>query len=104
MGQGTDVDGEALRKYAAVLEGAAGRVEAIRNRVKGLDLSAEPFGKLSESNALKADYDTQSQEAEQDLQDVSEALQGISKGINLSAAAYDETEDAHTRLFGGAGR
>ncbi|MET8677857.1 hypothetical protein ABZW18_09745 [Streptomyces sp. NPDC004647] len=103
MGQETDVDGEALRKYAAALDSAAGRVESIRNRIKGLDLSAEPFGKLSESNNLKADYDTQSQEAEDDLLDVSDALHAISKGIKLSATAYEETEDAHTRLFGGAG-
>lgn len=105
MHEPTDVDEKALRQYAKALEDAAERVERIQNRAKKRDaIPAESFGKLPESTTLKTGYDTQSREAESDLKDVTEALRGISKGIKATASAYDQTEGAHTRLFGGGER
>ncbi|GAA4075212.1 hypothetical protein [Streptomyces shaanxiensis] len=103
MGQGTEVESDALRRYARAVERAEGQVEAIRNRIRPLDLPAGAFGKLSESDSLKADYDTQSTEAEADLKDVMESLAALATGVRLTAAAYDATEEDHVQMFEGFG-
>ncbi|MEU7203644.1 hypothetical protein [Streptomyces sp. NPDC045470] len=101
MGNGYDVESAALRRYANAVDEAAGRVEKIRNRARGLELSSGVFGMLSESESLKADYDKQSEEAVSDLHDVKESLGAIADGIRLAADGYDTNEDDQVRLMGG---
>ncbi|SDP65550.1 hypothetical protein SAMN04487981_13144 [Streptomyces sp. cf386] len=85
------------------MDRAEGQVEAIRNRIRPLDLPAGAFGKLSESESLKADYDTQSTEAEADLKDVMESLTAVAEGARLAATAYDTTEEDHVQMLKGLG-
>lgn len=101
QGAGYDVESAALRRFAKSLDSAADRVAVIRRRTAGLDLSSGVFGKLAESDSLKADYDTQSTQAGEDLRDVTETLQLISDGLRLSADAYDANEEDQVRAFGG---
>jgi hypothetical protein len=103
VGTGYDVEGAALRRYASALDGAADRVTGIRRRTSALELNSGVFGKLAESDSLKADYDTQSAQSVEDLGDVSETLRVIADGLRLSADAYDANEDDQVRAFGGEG-
>ncbi|MFI5526435.1 DUF2563 family protein [Streptomyces platensis] len=100
-GTGYDVESSALRRYANAADHAADQVEKIRKRVSGLKLSSGVFGQLAESDGLKSDYDTQSEEAVNDLHDVKESLGAIADGIRLSAEAYDNNEDDQVFAFGG---
>jgi hypothetical protein len=103
MGQGAgyDVESAALRRYSAAVDGASDRVAQIRRRTSELDLSSGVFGKLSESDSLKADYDTQSTQSDEDLRDVSESLQLIADGLRMNADAYDANEEDQVHSFGG---
>jgi hypothetical protein len=103
MGQGFDVQSEALRRYGAAAEDAADRVEAIRRRNAGLTLSQGTFGRLPESDNLTSDYDTQMEESADDLASAAETLLSIADGIRRSAENYDTNEDEQARGFGGGG-
>ncbi|MGY5130779.1 DUF2563 family protein [Streptomyces nigrescens] len=100
-GTGYDVESTALRRYANAADQAADQVEKIRNRVSRLKLSSGVFGQLAESDSLKSDYDTQSEEAVNDLHDVKESLGAIADGVRLSADAYDNNEDDQVYALGG---
>lgn len=56
MGKGTNVQTEALRRYADAAEDAADRIRQIRRRTSGLHLSDGVFGQLPEANDLRASY------------------------------------------------
>jgi uncharacterized protein YukE len=101
QGAGYDVESAALRRFATALDGAADRVALIRRRTSALDLSSGVFGKLAESDSLKADYDAQSAQTDEDLVDVSETLQLIADGVRQNADAYDANEEDQVRSFGG---
>ncbi|MFF3496746.1 hypothetical protein ACFYWS_36025 [Streptomyces sp. NPDC002795] len=101
-GTGFDVESAALRRYAQAAEQAADKVESIRRRLAPLDLHQQTFGRLPESDELKADYDKQSEEAATDLKDVQDALTVIAETVRGSADAYDQGEEAQTQSFGGA--
>jgi hypothetical protein len=103
MGQGYDVQSEALRRYGTAADDAAGRIEAIRHRNAGLELTQGTFGRLPESDDLKADYDTQMTESADDLASAAETLRSIADGIRQSADNYDTNEDEQTRGFVGGG-
>ncbi|MEU8786492.1 DUF2563 family protein [Streptomyces sp. NPDC048637] len=100
-GTGYDVESAALRRYANAADQAADRVEKIRHRVGRLKLSSGVFGQLAESDSLKSDYDTQSEEAVNDLHDVKESLGAIADGVRLAAEAYDNNEDDQVYALGG---
>lgn len=103
QGSGYEVESAALERFAAALDSAADRVALIRRRTAGLGLGSGVFGKLSESDGLKADYDTQTKQADEDLGDVSETLQSVADGLRENAGAYDANEVEQTRAFGGGG-
>lgn len=100
---GYDVDSAALQRFATALDSAADRVVLIRRRAAGLGLDSGAFGKLAESDGLKADYDTQTKQADDDLGDVSETLRSVADGLRENAGAYDANEEEQTRVFGGGG-
>jgi hypothetical protein len=101
MSGGFDVEGDALRKYAKAVEAAAGRVDSIRARTQQLQLTQETFGKLPQSDELKADYDTQRKESGNDLSDAVDSLYAIADALKDSAAAYDGTELENRGMMGG---
>ncbi|GAA2508873.1 hypothetical protein GCM10010406_51680 [Streptomyces thermolineatus] len=101
MGDGYDVSSDALRKYAKAVDAAAKRIEGIRRRTGTLELSQGVFGKLPESDNLKADYDKQTEESQRDLKDAGDALERVADDIREAASSYDETEDTLTQGFGG---
>jgi uncharacterized protein YukE len=101
QGVGYDVESAALRRFATALEDAADRVALIRRRTSGLHLSSGAFGKLAESDSLKADYDTQTAQADEDLNDVTATLQSIAEDLRQNADAYDANEEEQVRTFGG---
>lgn len=101
MSGGFDVEGDALRKYAKAVEAAAGRVDGIRARTQQLQLTQETFGKLPQSDELKADYDTQRKESGNDLSDAVDSLYAIADALKDSAAAYDDTELENRGMMGG---
>ncbi|WP_336049496.1 hypothetical protein [Streptomyces sp. CA2R101] len=100
-GTGYDVESSAIRRYANAADHAADQVEKIRTRINGLKLSSGVFGRLSESDSLKADYDKQSEEAVDDLHDVKQSLSGIADGVRLTADTYDNNEDDQVHALGG---
>lgn len=101
MSGGFDVEGDALRKYARAVEAAAGRIDGIRSRTQQLELTQGTFGKLPESDNLKADYDTQREESGKDLASAVDTLYAISDALKDSAAAYDGTEMDNSGMMGG---
>ncbi|MFE5891716.1 type VII secretion target [Streptomyces sp. NPDC056468] len=101
MSGGFDVEGDALRKYAKAVEAAAGRVDSIRSRTQQLELTQETFGKLPQSDELKADYDTQRKESGNDLTDAVDTLYAIADALKDSAEAYDGTEMQNRGMMGG---
>ncbi|MFG2892797.1 hypothetical protein [Streptomyces sp. NPDC048248] len=101
MGQGFDVESEALRRYARAVEAATGKIESIRKRNLGLTLDQGTFGKLPESDNLKADYDTQSTESADDLNSAVETLESIAEAMRDSAEAYDANEESQVQALGG---
>ncbi|MBT2421267.1 hypothetical protein J7F01_33855 [Streptomyces sp. ISL-22] len=101
MSGGFDVEGDALRKYAKAVEAAAGRINNIRTRTQQLELTQETFGKLPQSDDLKADYDTQRKESGNDLTSAAETLYSIADALKDSAAAYDDTEMDNRGMMGG---
>ncbi|MEY9994725.1 uncharacterized protein YukE [Streptomyces sp. V4I8] len=101
MSGGFDVEGDALRKYARAVEAAAGRLDTIRSRTQQLELTQETFGRLPQSDDLKADYDTQHKESGNDLTDAVETLHSIADALKDSAAAYDGTEMDNRGMMGG---
>ncbi|MCZ9343410.1 hypothetical protein NGM37_37215, partial [Streptomyces sp. TRM76130] len=102
MGQGFDVRSDALRTYARRTEPDVERILRIRNRIRQLELSAGTFGKLPESDELKADYDTKQQDGIKDLGDAADALQQIVDAARSTADRYDGNEQDTTAGFGGA--
>lgn len=100
-GQMTDVQSEALRRFARAAEESMARIERIRSRTQELDLSQGVFGKLPEADNLKSDYDEQRNDSADDLKQAAEMLQHIADGVKESADAYDSTEEANAQSFGG---
>ncbi|OEJ24748.1 hypothetical protein AR457_09740 [Streptomyces agglomeratus] len=101
MSGGFNVDGSALRTYAKNgVEAAAGRIDAIRARTQQLALTQQAFGKLPQSDELKADYDTQRKESRDDLEDAVDTLYAIVDALRESADAYHTTEK---KISGGLG-
>ena len=101
MSGGFNVEEGALRAYAAAVDAAAGRIDAIRSRTRQLDLTQQAFGKLPQSDELKADYDQQRQESGSDLDSAVETLNSVADALRDSAGAYDATETANSRVVGG---
>lgn len=101
MSGGFNVEGSALRKYAKAVEAAAGRIDGIRARTQQLELTQQTFGKLPQSDDLKADYDTQRKESGTDLTDAVETLHAIADALRDSADAYDGTEMDNRGMMGG---
>lgn len=101
MSGGFNVEGSALRTYAKAVEAAAGRIDGIRARTQQLELTQQTFGRLPQSDELKADYDTQRNESGTDLTDAVETLYAISDALRDSAAAYDGTEMDNSGMMGG---
>ncbi|MFJ9471766.1 hypothetical protein [Streptomyces caniferus] len=101
MGQGTDVESEALRRYARAAESAADRIDRIRRRTAGLDLSDGVFGQLPEANGLRADYIEQKDQSGKDLEGAGEMLRSIADAVRGSADHYDANEEETARGFGG---
>ncbi|MEU9111768.1 hypothetical protein AB0D04_08260 [Streptomyces sp. NPDC048483] len=97
----TDVQSEALRRFARAAEESMGRMEKIRSRTQDLDLSQGVFGKLPEADSLKSDYDEQRNDSLDDLKQAAEMLQHIADGVKESADAYDGTDEATAQSFGG---
>ncbi|MEU9287107.1 hypothetical protein AB0D57_20925 [Streptomyces sp. NPDC048275] len=102
MSQGFGVQNDALRTYARRTEPDVERVQRIRNRIQQLELSAGTFGKLPESDELKADYDAKQQDAIKDLGDAADALQNIVDAARATADRYDGNEQNTAAGFGGA--
>ncbi|MEU4655663.1 hypothetical protein AB0G32_17250 [Streptomyces sp. NPDC023723] len=102
MGQGFDVQSDALRAYARRTEPDVERIQRIRNRIQQLELSAGTFGKLPESDELKADYDTKQEDGIKDLRDAADALQQIVDAARSTADSYDGNEQSTAAGFGGA--
>ncbi|MFF5253825.1 hypothetical protein ACFY4K_17460 [Streptomyces leeuwenhoekii] len=101
MSGGFKVEQTALHAYAKAVEAAAGRLDAIRVRTQQLELSQQAFGKLPQSDDLKADYDTQRQESENDLKDAVETLNSTAEALRDSADAYEVTETENRDIVGG---
>ncbi|WP_327703082.1 hypothetical protein [Streptomyces decoyicus] len=101
MGQGTDVESDALRRYADAAESAADRIDKIRKRTAGLDLSDGVFGQLPEANSLRADYIDQKDQSGTDLEGAGEMLRSIADAVRGSADNYDANEEATANSFGG---
>ncbi|MEU6348075.1 hypothetical protein ABZ896_01960 [Streptomyces sp. NPDC047072] len=101
MGQGTNVETEALRRYADAAEDAAERVRRIRRRTSGLHLSDGVFGQLPEANELRAGYIEQMGQSGDDLESAAETLDTVARAMRGSADDYDANEDATARSFGG---
>ncbi|MGG7573525.1 hypothetical protein [Streptomyces sirii] len=101
MGQGANVESEALRRYATAAESAADRIEAIRKRTSGLDLSDGVFGQLPEANGLRADYIDQKDQSGTDLDGAAEMLRSLADAVRGSAENYDANEEETVRGFGG---
>ncbi|CAL9546004.1 hypothetical protein SUDANB58_04348 [Streptomyces sp. enrichment culture] len=101
MSGGFHVEGDALRKYAKAVEAAAGRIDGIRARTQQMELTQQVFGKLPQSDELKADYDTQREESGNDLISAIETLYSIADALKNSAAAYDDTEEDNRGMMGG---
>lgn len=93
MSGGFNVEASALRTYAKQgADAAAGRIDAIRARTHQLALTQQAFGRLPQSDELKADYDTQRKESRDDLYDAVETLYAIVDALRESADAYRTTE------------
>lgn len=101
MSGGFNVEESALRAYAAAVDAAASRIDGIRSRTRHLDLTQETFGRLPQSDELKADYDSQRSESGDDLQGAVETLNSIAEALRGSAEAYDATEMDNTHVVGG---
>ncbi|MEU1850263.1 hypothetical protein ABZ499_13570 [Streptomyces sp. NPDC019990] len=102
LSQGFGVERDALRTYARRTEPDVERIQRIRNRIRPLELSAGTFGKLPESDELKADYDAKQQDAVKDLADAADALQDIVDAARATADRYDGNEQDTAGSFGGA--
>ncbi|KMS80463.1 hypothetical protein [Streptomyces leeuwenhoekii] len=101
MGQGTNVETEALRRYADAAEHAAERLRQIRRRTSGLHLPDGVFGQLPASNDLRAGYTEQMEQSGEDLETSAETLDTVAQAMRGSADNYDVNEDETTRSFGG---
>lgn len=101
MGQGFDVQSEALRTYARNTDSDIERIRKVRNKIDQLDLPDAAFGLLPESNELKSDYDEKQREGIKDLDDAADTLQDIIDAIKDTAAAYDRQDDAVADEFKG---
>ncbi|MYW65955.1 hypothetical protein GTY65_18110 [Streptomyces sp. SID8379] len=101
MGQGTNVETEALRRYADAAEDAAERVRRVRRRTSGLSLSDGVFGQLPEANDLRAGYLEQMEQSGDDLMSSAEALGTVAEAMRSSADNCDTNEDDTARGFGG---
>lgn len=101
MGQGTNVESDALRRYATAAESAADRIDRIRKRTSALDLSDGVFGQLPEANNLRADYIDQKDQSGKDLEGAGEMLRSIAEAVRGSAENYDSNEEETARGFGG---
>ena len=101
MGQGTNVETEALRRYADAAEDAAERIRQIRRRTTGLHLSDGVFGQLPEANDLRAGYLEQMEQSGDDLEASAETLGTVAQAMRGSADNYDTNEEETARGFGG---
>ncbi|NEY33217.1 hypothetical protein GTU99_13615 [Streptomyces sp. PRKS01-65] len=101
MSGGFNVEQSALHAYVKAVEAAAGRIEAIRSRTQRLELAQQAFGKLPQSDDLKADYDTQRQESGKDLQDAVETLHSTAEALRDSADSYEAVENENRDIVGG---
>ncbi|MER6011720.1 hypothetical protein [Streptomyces bluensis] len=102
MSQGFGVASDALRTYARNTEPDVERIQLIRNRIRQLELSAGTFGKLPQSDELKADYDAKQQDSVKDLGDAADTLQDIVDAARVTADRYDGNEHGTAASFGGA--
>lgn len=101
MTGGFNVEQSALRAYAQAVNDAAGRLEGIRTRTQSLELTQQAFGRLPQSDELKADYDSQRKDSGNDLQDAVETLHAMADALKESADAYETTEQVNKDIMGG---
>jgi hypothetical protein len=101
MSHGFDVQSEALRTYARRTESDVARIQQICNRLQQLELSDGDFGKLPESDELKADFDAKQQDAVKDLGDAADVLRYIVDAARATADRYDGSERDTAAGFGG---